>query len=91
MRCRPTIGRGSPLYELAVSLRCNLLAQFGGPAAEALLRACTRHGRVHPGPPTVGEGAEVVNSEEKQMTPIEEVERMLASGSDGRYCVSPFL
>lgn len=87
----PEIGRGTPLYELAVNLRVALVSQFGVATAGAFLRACTRHGRVYPGPPAVGEGAEIVNSEAKQHTPEEEVARMLASGEDGRYCESPFL
>lgn len=71
--------QGSPMQALAVNTRCTLYALFGAHATGALLRAITRHGRLVPGPPQVGEASEVVNSEARQVTPPELVERMLAS------------
>lgn len=88
----PAIGDpGSQTHSLATDMRWALVCQFGAPVTCALLRACTRHGRLHPGPPPIGEPADVVNSEEKETTPPAEVARMLASGADGAYCDSKFL
>lgn len=75
----PLAARGSATYFLATTLRCALLSQFGVDGTCALLRAMTRHGRLHPGPPEVGGADEVVNSEAKQVTPPDQVARMLGA------------
>ena len=66
---------------LAIELRATLVSQFGVDGACALLRAVTRHGRLHPGlaPP---DDPEMINSEAKQVTPLdampEDVATMIA-------------
>ena len=70
--------KASATYKLAVELRCSLLSNLGNEATCAMLRLLTRHGRLYPGPPEIGPGA--VNSEAKEVTPKEEVERMLGVG-----------
>ena len=66
---QPIGGRDSQTYALAVEMRATLVSQFGADGANALLRIMTRHGRLHPGPDTA-EGAEMINSEEKQVTAL---------------------
>jgi hypothetical protein len=68
---------GSPTYVLASTVRYQLLRQLGTAACCALLRVCTRHGRLHPGPATVGSAKETVNSEALEVTPPDEVARLL--------------
>ena len=78
----PPIGpKGSETYALAVKIRCELLAHCGVRGTCALLRLCTRHGRLHPGPPAVGSAAEgVINSEAKEETSEAIVAWVLAAG-----------
>eukprot|EP00966_Prymnesium_polylepis_P003553 81224-Prymnesium_polylepis.1 len=47
----PLGAHGSPTHLAAMQLRVSLVQQFGAAGAAALLRMCTRHGRLHPGPP----------------------------------------
>jgi hypothetical protein len=80
----PLLGAyGSEKHALAMELRYSLCSSLGPGLACAVLRAATRHGRLHPGPPKVGTEAEVTNSELKQVTRPEdvppEVARLLAS------------
>jgi len=82
---------GSPTYTLAAKVRLELLSSVGLKSTCALLRAMTRHGRLHPGiaPPVTGP---VVNSEKAQSTPSEELHRLMTSDGvlDGRED-SPYL
>ena len=85
----PIGGLGSASHTAAVKLRLDLMAQFGGAVTNALLRAMTRHGRLHPGLAPTIEGP-TVNSEKSQLTPPDELARMMESrgASD---CGSPYL
>ena len=80
----PVMGAyGSASHTLAMELRFSLCGQLGPEVTCAALRAATRHGRLHPGPPQLGPPAQITNSELKQVTRSEdvpkEVVRLLSS------------
>lgn len=66
-------------YMLATQLRMHLMGQFDVLETCALLRLIARHGRIHPGPPSLGGTGSVVNSEKKQTTHSAEVPPEVAS------------
>ncbi|KAL1496580.1 hypothetical protein AB1Y20_014185 [Prymnesium parvum] len=80
---------GSATHNAAVSIRLELLLQFGEERANALLRLLTRDGRLYPGLAPKVEGP-IVNSEASEMTPPEELARMMSS-DDPEASPSPFL